>query len=389
MKNPDLILVGGGLANTLIALRLAETQPSLKVLLLEQDADVGGRHTWSFHGSDLTPEQHEWMKPLVTYSWENTTVRFPNYTRTLPGSYHSITSEQLAQVADEKIGDSIWCDTSVFNTRPDGVTLADGREISAGAVIDGTGAKPSANIDVRFQKFVGWIVELESPHGLTEPVIMDATIMQDDGYRFFYTLPFSENVVLIEDTHYSDGPSIAAEKYGDEILRYAASEGWRIMDLLRTEEGVLPITLGGNIEAFWDEEPAPVARSGLRAALFHPATGYSLPNAVALADKLAALQDWSAESVYKCTREHSTALWRHTGFYRALNRMLFLAAEPAQRRQVMQRFYNLDAELIARFFAGQSTLYDKARILAGKPPVPIRPAFQSVFGYDHRLIVAS
>jgi lycopene beta-cyclase len=389
MKNPDLILVGGGLANTLIALRLAETQPSLKVLLLEQDADVGGRHTWSFHGSDLTPEQHEWMKPLVTYSWENTTVRFPKYTRTLPGSYNSITSEQLAQVADEKIGDSIWCDTSVFNTRPDGVTLADGRELSAGAVIDGTGAKPSANIDVRFQKFVGWIVELESPHGLTEPVIMDATIMQDDGYRFFYTLPFSENVVLIEDTHYSDGPSIAAEKYGDEILRYAASEGWRIMDLLRTEEGVLPITLGGNIEAFWDEEPAPVARSGLRAALFHPATGYSLPNAVALADKLAALQDWSAESVYKCTREHSTALWRHTGFYRALNRMLFLAAEPAQRRQVMQRFYNLDAELIARFFAGQSTLYDKARILAGKPPVPIRPAFQSVFGYDHSLIVAS
>jgi lycopene beta-cyclase len=389
MNNPDLILVGGGLANTLIALRLAETQPALKVLLLEQDADVGGRHTWSFHGSDLTPEQHEWMKPLITYSWENTTVRFPKYTRTLPGSYHSITSEQLAQVADETIGDGIWCDTSVFNTRPDGVTLADGREISAGAVIDGTGAKPSANIDVRFQKFVGWIVELESPHGLTEPVIMDATIMQDDGYRFFYTLPFSENVVLIEDTHYSDGPSMAAEKYGDEILRYAASEGWRIMDLLRTEEGVLPITLGGNIEAFWDEEPAPVARSGLRAALFHPATGYSLPNAVALADKLAVLQDWSAESVYKCTREHSTALWRHTGFYRALNRMLFLAAEPAQRRQVMQRFYNLDAELIARFFAGKNTLYDKARILAGKPPVPIRPAFQSVFGYDHRLIVAS
>jgi len=62
---------------------------------------------------------------------------------------------------------------------------------------------------------------------------MDATIMQDDGYRFLYTLPFSENVVLIEDTHYSDGPAIAAEKYGDEILRYADSEGWRIMDLLR------------------------------------------------------------------------------------------------------------------------------------------------------------
>ena len=131
MNNPDLILVGGGLANILIALRLAETQPELKVLILEQDADVGGHHTWSFHGTDLTTAQHEWIKPLVTYSWENTTVRFPKLNRTLPGSYHSITSEQLAQVADERLGDSIWCDTSVFNIRPDGVTLTDGREISA------------------------------------------------------------------------------------------------------------------------------------------------------------------------------------------------------------------------------------------------------------------
>jgi lycopene beta-cyclase len=389
MSNPDLILVGGGLANTLIALRLAELQPSLNVTMLEQAPDLGGRHTWSFHGSDLTAAEHEWIKPLVTYNWENTTVRFPELNRTLPGSYHSITSEQLAQIANDKIGDQIWCDTSVFDTRPDGVTLADGTKMSAGAVIDGTGATSSPHIDVRFQKFVGWIVELESPHGLTEPVIMDATMMQDDGYRFFYTLPFSENVLLIEETHYSDGPSIAAEKYGDEIARYAASEGWRIVDLLRTEEGVLPITLGGNIHAYWDEDPTPVARSGLRAALFHPATGYSLPHAVSLADKLANLQDWSAASVYHCTRQHSTALWDHTAFYRALNRMLFLAAEPAQRRQIMQRFYGLDAGLIARFYAGQNTLLDKARILSGKPPVAIKPAFKSVFSYDYQTNIAS
>ena len=389
MSNPDLILVGGGLANTLIALRLAEIQPSLNVVILEQAADVGGHHTWSFHGTDLTAAQHDWMKPLITYSWENTTVRFPHLVRTLPGSYHSVTSEQLAQVADDRIGDRIWCDTSVFDTRPDGVTLADGTEMSAAVVIDGTGAKPSPHLDVRFQKFVGWIVELESPHGLTEPVIMDATIIQDDGYRFFYTLPFSEKVLLIEETHYADGPSISAKEYGDEIARYAASEGWRIVDLLRTEEGVLPITLGGNIHAFWDEDPTPVARSGLRAALFHPATGYSLPHAVALADKLAGLQDWSAESVYHCTRQHSTALWQHTAFYRALNRMLFLAAEPAQRRQVMQRFYGLDEGLIARFYAGQNTLMDKTRILTGKTPVAIRPAIQSVFSYNHQANVAT
>ena len=55
--------------------------------------------------------------------------------------------------------------------------------------------------------------------------------------------------------------------------------GWKIDRVLREEDGVLPITLGGDIDAFWDEAPG-IPRSGLKAALFHPVTGYSLPQAV-------------------------------------------------------------------------------------------------------------
>jgi lycopene beta-cyclase len=51
--------------------------------------------------------------------------------------------------------------------------------------------------------------------------------------------------------------------------------------------------------------------------------------------------------------------------------MLFLAAGPGERVRVFQHFYRLPAPLIARFYAGQSTLADKVRILSGKPPVPI------------------
>ena len=36
MNDADLILVGGGLANGLIALRLKEAQPELSLLVLEQ-----------------------------------------------------------------------------------------------------------------------------------------------------------------------------------------------------------------------------------------------------------------------------------------------------------------------------------------------------------------
>lgn len=381
MHDADLILVGGGLANTLIALRLAQTQPDLEFLLLEKDAYIGGNHTWSFHGADLNDSSWEWLSPLVEYTWHAYEVRFPHRRRVLPGSYHSISSACLAKIANERLEDRIRTHVRVENLTPEGVILEDGSRLSARAVIDGRGPAPSPHLDVRFQKFVGWVVELDSPHALRGPVIMDADIPQDDGYRFFYTLPFTSHTLLIEDTRFSDAPEISGEGYGNEIEHYAEGRGWRIVRRLRVEEGVLPITLGGDIEEFWDDAEAPVARSGLRAALFHPATGYSLPNAVRLADRLVLQRDWSAAAVFDCTRQQSVTLWRQTAFYRALNRMLFLAAEPDQRWPILERFYGLDASLIARFYAGGSTIADKMRILTGKPPVALGRAIESVFGY--------
>jgi lycopene beta-cyclase len=57
---------------------------------------------------------------------------------------------------------------------------------------------------------------------------------------------------------------------------------------------------------------------------------------------------------------------------------LFRAAEPEERWRVLARFYRLDPALIGRFYAGQSSLYDKLRILTGKPPVPISRAIHAL-----------
>jgi lycopene beta-cyclase len=58
--------------------------------------------------------------------------------------------------------------------------------------------------------------------------------------------------------------------------------------------------------------------------------------------------------------------------------MLFRAADPHERYLVLERFYRLDAGLIARFYAGQSTLFDRLRVLSGKPPVPIGRAMKAM-----------
>jgi len=78
--------------------------------------------------------------------------------------------------------------------------------------------------------------------------------------------------------------------------------------------------------------------------------------------------------LYDLTRRYSIEKWRSGAFYRLLCRMLFRAAQPSERYKVLERFYKLPQPLIERFYAGVSPMSDKARILVGKPPVPVGKA---------------
>jgi lycopene beta-cyclase len=75
-------------------------------------------------------------------------------------------------------------------------------------------------------------------------------------------------------------------------------------------------------------------------------------------------------TVEQLIRETSISTWKHRAFFRLLNRMLFRAAKPDERYRVLERFYGLHERLMARFYAAQLTLFDKARLVTGKPPVP-------------------
>jgi lycopene beta-cyclase len=135
--------------------------------------------------------------------------------------------------------------------------------------------------------------------------------------------------------------------------------------------GVLPIALGGDIDAYLAEEDGSVPRVGMRAALFHPTTGYSLPLAARLADEIAAAPRLESAAISDLVRARARRHWRAGGFFRMLNRMMFLAAEPDRRYRVLQRFYRLPQPLIERFYAGRPTWADRAHLLVGEPPVPL------------------
>ena len=376
-----LIIAGGGLSGVLTALAFAEARPELEILLLEAGQTLGGNHTWSFYASDLTPAAARLVEPFVAHRWPGYEVHFKTGRRTLSTPYRAVSSTLLHEVASHRLGARVRSGTAVASLDAGGATLQDGTRLDADAVLDARGAREVAGVTLRWQKFLGLEVRLAAPHGLTRPVIMDATVRQVDGYRFVYLLPFSADTILIEDTYYAEAPTVDAPALRARAADYAAAMGWHIEEVLREESGALPLLLAADFPAMW-REAAPAGSAvplGLRAGLFHPVTGYSLPLAARTAVALAGLGGpLSTDGLRAAVEEIARGHFQRSSFDRMLNRLLFLAGRPEDRHRVLARFHALPQPLIERFYAGRLNTGDRMRILVGKPPVPVLSALRAI-----------
>lgn len=375
----DLAIVGGGLAGGLIALAVAKLRPELKIVLIEQEPHFGGNHIWSYFASDIAPE-HRWLTaPLVTYGWSGYDVHFPAHSRTLDNIYYSIESERLDWVLRHNLPkDALMTGREVKAVSPRLVVLDGAQRINASGVVDARGGADLSHLDCGWQKFTGQLMQLSEPHNLTRPIVMDATVDQHDGYRFVYVLPFGMDKVFVEDTYYSDKPDHDARRYRQRIAEYTDGRGWKVERVLREENGVLPVVMGGNLDAYWASGSGRTAKAGARGAFFQPVTSYSLPDAVRTAIFIAEQPDLDGDRLNMLLHERARTHWQNGKFYRMLNRMLFRASDSSDRYKIFERFYRLKPGLLERFYAGKTTGGDKARILTGKPPVPIGKAISAI-----------
>ncbi|MGH6613044.1 lycopene beta-cyclase CrtY [Sphingomonas sp.] len=377
----DVAIVGAGLAGGLMALALKRRHPGLDIRLIEGSSTIGGNHVWSFFASDIADADRWIVAPLICYGWKSYDVAFPAHTRMLTNGYYSIESARLDAVVRAALPEgALMTGRKVLGASPRAVVLGDGDRIEARGVIDARGTGDLKLLDLGWQKFLGREFALSEPHELTRPIVMDATVAQLGGYRFVYSLPFAATRMFVEDTYYSDGPEIERDALGVRIDAYVAAKEWQVDRLVREEAGVLPVAMGGDFEEYWRSGGNRVAKIGMRAGLFHPTTGYSLPDAVRIAALVSNSTDLTGKVLHDLTYHHARARWRERGFYRLLDKMLFRAAEPEERYRILERFYRLPPALIGRFYAGRSTMTDKARILTGKPPVPIGRAIRAITG---------
>ena len=364
----DYILVGGGLQNGLIALALLDRRPGSRIALVEKASILGGNHIWCFHAADVAQDTDAFVAPLVAHRWPGYEVAFPGLHRDLASSYAGVTSERLDQVVGERVAAAAGCDllldATAVRIEADRVELGDGRVLTGELVVDARGPE-RAGVDGRstgYQKFAGLELQLEAPHGLTRPVLMDATVPQIDGFRFVYTLPLAPDRLLVEDTYFSDTPDLDHARVLDHVRAYAANRGWAGAREVREESGVLPLPWQG------DCAPGHVGPlvAGYQGGWFHPVTGYSFPVALRLADYISRTP---VERVFgPGLRALAQAQQKQLDYCYWLNKMLFQWFAPADRYNVLERFYRLPEDLIRRFYALTLTTGDRARILVGRPP---------------------
>ena len=384
----DIAIIGGGLAGGLIALALRAHRPDVKVLVIEAGAAPGGNHRWSWFESDLPKGGAALLDTIQKTGWNaGYEVIFPGHSRVLKTPYRSIASADFAAALDRELPPgTIVTGSTVERLASESADLADGSRVAARAVIDCRGSAGSRHLTGGWQVFLGRHMRLASAHGLTRPVIMDATVDQLGGYRFVYVLPLGPNDVFLEDTYYQDTPSLDRAALSRRLDEYAHAHYWD-GDVVAEETGVLPVITGGDFAAFQAEHRVPgVARAGARGGFVHPLTSYTLPFAVEVALLVARNADLAGEKLADLLEKHATAHWRRTRLYRMLGAMLMGAAAPHQRYRVFQRFYGLSEPLIERFYAARSTSADAIRILAGKPPVPVGKAIVSLAGAQPPLL---
>lgn len=362
------VIVGGGLAGGLAALALAEAGRGPQVALVDQHAALGGNHTWSFHETDLDAADRALVMPLVSWRWPRQTARFPGQDRTLDTGYATVTSDRFARVVGDRLahcGVRLLMQRAAVSVTAERVQLDDGTQLRAETVLDGRGPAEVHAPAAGYQKFLGLELELADDGPWTDPVVMDATVSQDEGFRFIYVLPFSRRHVLVEDTVYGDTPILDGAMYERRIAAYVEAAGARLGRVLRREAGVLPLP-GDAADApdgGGDDRPIPVGYCG---GFFHPVTGYSLPVAARVARAVASAGS-RAETVAALS-EIAQSLEPQRRFERLLNRLMFRAMRAEDRWTALARFYRLPEPTIARFYASRSTRWDRARMLLGRPP---------------------
>lgn len=387
--NADVIIAGGGLSGGLLALRLALANPNLRILLLERQNTLGGNHTWGFQTAG---ETEPWLSPVMTKSWESFDVRFPKTDKTIALRHSVIRSADFHTGLTGVLGDGVRLGCTVSKISDNEVETSTGQFLRAPLVVDATGIHRDQIQKNRFfdapcgwMKYIGFDLNLNKPHGLKLPVLMDARVPQMDGFRYFSITPIDDLNLFVQECYLSSNPDLSFERISRSILAYGERNGWSVQSLsnplIRKEQAAIPLPLQTfpadqlrqvskwmpvEGEDFVDRTPLQI--SGAQ-GWYHSSLGQAVSDATRVAEFIATRPRLRTGSVRAELRHFRKEWVDQQRFYRTFNRLVFQAVEPSLRHIAFDRLMGLKEDIIGRFQSGTSTKADAAKILGLKPPV--------------------
>jgi lycopene beta-cyclase len=360
-RRDGILIAGGGLAGSLAALAMARHQPDMPLLIVEERATFGGDAYRHFADAELGEDGAELIGPLAIDRWPGFYVAFPGFSRKLKAEYGGFGPDDIHRAMIQALQPKQYrLETKVVAVREDALVLDGGETIKAQAAIDARGQANMSALDLLYEVRLERDYRFRAPHLVDRPVLIDATIDQGAGLRYFECVPLSAERLLVADICVSERAQ-PDDQAGARLAAYVKARGWERPRATGERTRARPLPLGGDFAAFWRQSGARAAKIGLRGGFVHPVTGRALADAAAMALLLAAQRDYSGDALHDLFEAEAKQLWKKREFARAVMAAI-AAAAPEQRREMVARLYRLDPGILQRLQADRLGLFDRRRI---------------------------
>lgn len=369
-SNPcyDVVFIGLGAANSLLALRLGESGQLLgkSIAVIEPAVFTPLDRTFCFWS---TPGEVErlYLRNLITHSWQ--TVEVPGIASEcitplqyyhVPGSAvrthavqelqrhgaNFIESRVESEPSPQATGYTIPTTSGVVHAR----RVFDSRPPEFAAA-----QKHQAHL---MQSFQGWIINTTQPvFDNTRMVLMDFGVPQNGTTQFMYVLPFSSQKALVELTRF--GNQVLSKEEAMPILRTYTERLGTTYTIEALESGCIPMSTCTTDHR--DFGPAWI-NTGARANLLKASTGYAF---------LAMAKDAIRKT--DCTNAaEGYSLEKTSGRFAFYDRLLLkiLEQQPEQGKRIFESlFRKTPISSVLRFLTEKSSLWDELKMFAGLPVV--------------------
>lgn len=370
----DYAIIGAGASGSLLASSmLASEHFSKSKLLILDRPDVHFKdRTWCFWSDKPHPLEH-----LVSHRWKAIyagDAHTPSYQSISPYTYQMIKGEDFHDYFRPRLKGHAqvqWRDEEVVSlSEEDEQVMIQTKQAtySARHVFDSRFSYDllvaSKRYPVLQQHFIGLFIKTASPHFHPDQALfMDFSVPQKGNTRFMYVLPTATDEALVEYTLFSHH-RLSKDEYLDEISRYLATKEITDYEVLRSEQGSIPMSC----YPLWQRATARITPIGLGAGWAKPSTGFTFDRTVVRVERLIkALVKGQPPS----TVQQKDRFW----FYDLLL-LDILDARNEQGAAIFTRlFRRRSPQMILKFLAEKTHFLQELSIMAANRPWPFLRAF--------------